>query len=510
MAYSIEEITSLIGAHRYGNADAEIQWLLTDSRSLTFPETSLFFALRTPIRDGSIYIPQLYRRGVRNFVVSEDQEDWEKRYPDCNFLVTPDSLIALQRLAERHREKFDLPIVAVTGSNGKTIVKEWLYQLLCQDYRVERSPKSYNSQIGVPLSIWLLDQQTQIGIFEAGISQPLEMQRLQDIIQPTIGVITNIGEAHQENFASREAKCLEKLKLFEECQDIVYNEDDPLIAKCIVKKGFKAHLLGWSRQNPNAYLYIGKVEKTDNKSSFTFRYKGTDYQTYIPFTDDASVEDAISALAVSLLIGLKPEVAALRLTTLEPVAMRLEVKQGINGNTLINDSYNNDLTSLDIALDFMNRRQNRKGHTFTLVLSDILQSGMSEEELYTRVAQLVNGRHIDRLVGVGDAIGNHMELFEMERHHFKTTEQLINSGLLQGLRHEVILIKGARAFNFDRITARLEQKVHQTILEVDLNALVANLNHYRSFMKPETKMVCMVKASAYGAGAVEVASVRVL
>ena len=505
MAYSIEEITSLIGAHRYGNADAEIQWLLTDSRSLTFPETSLFFALRTPIRDGSIYIPQLYRRGVRNFVVSEDQEDWEKRYPDCNFLVTPDSLIALQRLAERHREKFDLPIVAVTGSNGKTIVKEWLYQLLCQDYRVERSPKSYNSQIGVPLSIWLLDQQTQIGIFEAGISQPLEMQRLQDIIQPTIGVITNIGEAHQENFASCEAKCLEKLKLFEECQDIVYNEDDPLIAKCIVKKGFKAHLLGWSRQNPNAYLYIGKVEKTDNKSSFTFRYKGTDYQTYIPFTDDASVEDAISALAVSLLIGLKPEVAALRLTTLEPVAMRLEVKQGINGNTLINDSYNNDLTSLDIALDFMNRRQNRKGHTFTLVLSDILQSGMSEEELYTRVAQLVNGRHIDRLVGVGDAIGNHMELFEMERHHFKTTEQLINSGLLQGLRHEVILIKGARAFNFDRITARLEQKVHQTILEVDLNALVANLNHYRSFMKPETKMVCMVKASAYGAGAVEVA-----
>ena len=505
MAYSIEEITSLIGAHRYGNADAEIQWLLTDSRSLTFPETSLFFALRTPIRDGSIYIPQLFRRGVRNFVVSEDQEDWEKRYPDCNFLVTPDSLIALQRLAERHREKFDLPIVAVTGSNGKTIVKEWLYQLLCQDYRVERSPKSYNSQIGVPLSIWLLDQQTQIGIFEAGISQPLEMQRLQDIIQPTIGVITNIGEAHQENFASREAKCLEKLKLFEECQDIVYNEDDPLIAKCIVKKGFKAHLLGWSRQNPNAYLYIGKVEKTDNKSSFTFRYKGTDYQTYIPFTDDASVEDAISALAVSLLIGLKPEVAALRLTTLEPVAMRLEVKQGINGNTLINDSYNNDLTSLDIALDFMNRRQNRKGHTFTLVLSDILQSGMSEEELYTRVAQLVNGRHIDRLVGVGDAIGNHMELFEMERHHFKTTEQLINSGLLQGLRHEVILIKGARAFNFDRITARLEQKVHQTILEVDLNALVANLNHYRSFMKPETKMVCMVKASAYGAGAVEVA-----
>ena len=505
MAYSIEEITSLIGAHRYGNADAEIQWLLTDSRSLTFPETSLFFALRPPIRDGSIYIPQLYRRGVRNFVVSEDQEDWEKRYPDCNFLVTPDSLIALQRLAERHREKFDLPIVAVTGSNGKTIVKEWLYQLLCQDYRVERSPKSYNSQIGVPLSIWLLDQQTQIGIFEAGISQPLEMQRLQDIIQPTIGVITNIGEAHQENFASREAKCLEKLKLFEECQDIVYNEDDPLIAKCIVKKGFKAHLLGWSRQNPNAYLYIGKVEKTDNKSSFTFRYKGTDYQTYIPFTDDASVEDAISALAVSLLIGLKPEVAALRLTTLEPVAMRLEVKQGINGNTLINDSYNNDLTSLDIALDFMNRRQNRKGHTFTLVLSDILQSGMSEEELYTRVAQLVNGRHIDRLVGVGDAIGNHMELFEMERHHFKTTGQLINSGLLQGLRHEVILIKGARAFNFDRITARLEQKVHQTILEVDLNALVANLNHYRSFMKPETKMVCMVKASAYGAGAVEVA-----
>ena len=477
MNYTIEKITTLIGARRIGTADAQIGWLLTDSRSLCFPEGTLFFALKTPRNDGHRYISDLYRRGVRNFVVEQVPD---QPAADANYLKVPSPLAALQRLAERHRDEFDIPIVGITGSNGKTMVKEWLYQVLSPDHVVTRSPKSYNSQIGVPLSVWLLNEQTQIGLFEAGISQLGEMDALHDIIQPTIGVLTSIGAPHQENFRSLEEKCMEKLKLFHDAQVIIYNADDDLVSRCVRRSGFKGKKIGWRRD---------ELLST--------------YQ--LPFYDEASIECSLAVAATALYLGVTPEQLAERMARLEPVAMRLEVKEGQHGCTLINDSYNSDINSLDIALDFMSRRVNDQ-RCRTLLLSDILQSGQSAVELYSEVNSLCEKRGIDKLIGIGAQISAHAALFKLPNtSFFSTTDEFLHSDAFRQLHDEVVLIKGARAFGFDRITERLEQKVHETILEVNLNAVVDNLNFYRSFLKPETKLVCMVKADAYGAGAVEVA-----
>ena len=495
MNYNIEKITTLIGARRIGNADAQIGWLLTDSRSLCFPEETLFFALKTPRNDGHRYIADLYRRGVRNFVVEHLPD---QPAADANYLKVPSPLAALQRLAERHRDEFDIPIVGITGSNGKTMVKEWLYQLLSPQMTVTRSPKSFNSQIGVPLSVWLLNEQTQVGLFEAGISEMGEMEALRDIIQPTIGVLTSLGAAHQENFRSMEEKCMEKLQLFNGAKVIAYNSDDDVVSRCIRRCGFKGEKIGWSRENISAPLYIEAV----TNSQITYIYKGTRARYEIPSFDEASLQCSFACAAVALYLGVSPDQLAERMLQLEPVAMRLEVKEGQHGCTLINDSYNSDINSLDIALDFMSRRE---GTQRTLILSDIFQSGMTDAELYAEVNALCMKRGVGRLIGVGPRITAQASMFQLPASFFATTEEFLHSELFRTLHDEVILIKGARSFGFDRITELLELKVHETILEVNLNAVVNNLNFYRSFLKPETKLVCMVKADAYGAGAVEVA-----
>ena len=463
---------------------------------LCFPEETLFFALKTQRNDGHQYIEDLYRRRVRNFVVNgewltsilQSSNSSILKWSDANFLVVPSPLAALQRLAERHRDEFDIPIVGITGSNGKTMVKEWLYQLLSPSMTVTRSPKSYNSQIGVPLSVWLLNEQTQVGIFEAGISQLGEMDALRDIIQPTIGVMTSLGAAHQKNFRSMEEKCMEKLRLFQDAKVIVYNADDDLVSRCIRRSGFTGKKIGWRRDE-----MAGKYP--------------------LPFTDEASLQCSYACAAVALYLGVTPEQLAERMAKLEPVAMRLEVKEGQHGCTLINDSYNSDINSLDIALDFMARRGqsdnvngNVNGNRLTLILSDIFQSGMSDDELYGEVGRLCEQRGVTRFIGIGQALPTQAEKIKVEdKWFFADVDQFVHSDLFRSLHDEVILIKGARIFGFDRITELLEQKVHETILEVNLNAVVNNLNYYRSFLKPETKLVCMVKADAYGAGAVEVA-----
>ena len=507
MTYSIEKVTTLIGAHRYGEHAATIGFLLTDSRSLCFPEETLFFALRSGRNNGHDFIPDLYRRGVRNFVVDTLPADRETAYADANFLKVLSPLEALQRLAERHRDEFNIPIVGITGSNGKTIVKEWLFQLLSPSLAVTRSPRSYNSQIGVPLSVWLLGENSQVGVFEAGISQPGEMLALRDIIQPTVGVITNIGTAHQENFKSVEEKVQEKLKLFHDTDVIIYPEDSDVIAKCVAEDGFKGEHLAWSQKNADAPIYIKGVDKGDNSTKITYIYKKDKEETYtLPFIDEASVENSITCLAVCLSLGLTAEQIAKGMASLEPVAMRLEVKQGQHGCTLINDSYNSDINSLDIALDFISRRPDHKGRRRTLILSDILQSGMKKEKLYKEVSDLCVKRGVEKFIGVGQDLMEEADLIAVgEKYFFPDTATFIKSNVFNTLRDEVILIKGARAFGFDNISELLEQKVHETILEVNLRALVDNLNYYRSFMKPETKLVAMVKANAYGAGAVEVA-----
>ena len=509
MNYTIEKITTLIGARRIGTADAQIGWLLTDSRSLCFPEETLFFALKTARNDGHRYIADLYRRGVRNFVVENNAQlsTVNSQLQDANILIVPSPLEALQRLAERHRDEFNIPIVGITGSNGKTMVKEWLYQLLSPSMTVTRSPKSYNSQIGVPLSVWLLNEQTEVGLFEAGISQPDEMESLADIIQPTIGLLTSLGTAHQENFRSMEEKCMEKMQLFQHVKVLAYNSDDDIISRCIRRSGFKGEKIGWSRENQSAPLYIEAVTTTfDNSSSgtsVTYIYKGTRATYLLPFFDEASLQCSFACAAVALHLGVTPEQLAERMARLEPVAMRLEVKEGQHGCLLINDSYNNDINSLDIALDFMARRE---GKQRTLILSDIFQSGMADAELYAEVNALCVKRGVNKLIAIGPRITAQRSTFNVQHStFFTTTDEFLQSDAFRQLHDEVILIKGARAFGFDRITEQLEQKVHETILEVNLNAVVDNLNYYRSFLKPETKLVCMVKADAYGAGAVEVA-----
>ena len=504
MSNSIEEIASVIGAKRIGNHPAHIDWILTDSRSLCFPEETLFFALKTKRNDGHKYIADLYERGVRNFVVGTLTTEPES-YPDANFLVVGSPLKALQRLASRHREQFQVPVVGITGSNGKTIVKEWLYQILSPERIITRSPRSYNSQIGVPLSVWMMNEHTELGIFEAGISEMGEMEALKPIIQPTIGVLTNIGGAHQENFTSLQDKCMEKLQLFKDCDVIVYNGDNELISSCVSKSLFTAREIAWSTKDNERPLFIESIQKDDTGTTIKYRYLGFFKEYRIPFIDDASIENSLHCLAVALYLMVSPEDIAERMLHLEPIAMRLEVKEGKNGCILINDSYNSDFASLDIALDFMARRTEDKERKRTLILSDILETGQSGKLLYRQVAELVHSRGVNRIIGVGEEISASASRFEIEKNFFRSTSELIESGILSTLKNEVVLIKGARMFHFDQITDLLELKVHETILEINLNALTDNLNFYRNKLKPETKMVCMVKASAYGAGSFEIA-----
>ena len=504
MRISIENVTKILNANRVGTYPAEIDWILTDSRSLCFAEDTLFFALKTKRNDGHKYIPDLYERGVRNFVVSDLPQNLDD-YVDTNFLQLPNPLKGLQRLAEKYRSQFEVPVVGITGSNGKTIVKEWLYQLLSPEKIITRSPRSYNSQIGVPLSVWLLNETTELGIFEAGISEMGEMEALQSIIRPSIGILTNIGGAHQENFYSVPDKCMEKLTLFKECDVVVYDGDNELISACVSKSLFGAREIAWSRKDNERPLYIASIEKGDSSTTIRYRYLGMPNEYTIPFIDDASIENSLHCLAVCLYMMLPAEKITERMAHLEPIAMRLEVKEGKNGCVLINDSYNSDLASLDIALDFMSRRSEDKGRKRTLILSDLLETGQTPKLLYRQVADLVQNRGIDKIIGVGEEIRSAASRFDMEKYFFRTTEELLASDLIGQLRNEVVLVKGSRSFHFDDISDRLELKVHETILEINLNALVNNLNHYRSYLKPDTKMVCMVKASAYGAGSYEIA-----
>ena len=498
--YTIDEIEQVVGAQRKGSAPARINWLLIDSRSLCFPEESLFFALKTEKNDGHKYIDDLYKRGVRNFVVSAKSVD-EALYDiegmaDANFLVVNSPLQALQDLAAYHRCNLDIPVIAITGSNGKTTVKEWLYQLLSPDYSVCRSPRSYNSQVGVPLSVWLINKHHDIAIIEAGISKPGEMEKLQRIILPSIGVMTNIGVAHQENFMSYDIKCSEKMKLFKGCQSVVINSDSTTIQRCAstLSEGVK-----------RLSLKVIRVDKDDNSATVHFEHEEQRGQYTIHFIDQASIDNSITCFTTILALHTSISIDELcrRMERLEQVAMRLEVKDGKRGCTLINDSYNSDVQSLDIALDFMSRRPETRRQRRTLILSDILQSGESPRSLYSRVAQMAATRGIEKVIGVGKDIAECADFFPMEHYTFLSTSALIRSDVFENLKDEFILIKGARRFNFDKLSDLLTLKVHQTILEVNLNALVNNVRYYRHFMSPETKMVCMVKASGYGIGSLE-------
>ena len=507
MQYTVEQIKEILKANgRLAVPDSKVTRLLTDSRSLTFPEETLFFAIRTKHGDGHNYIKALYNKGVRNFVVNDATSFSD--ITDANFIVTGDSLAALQTIAVHHRSLFDIPVVGITGSDGKTIVKEWLYQLTAGNYNVTRSPRSYNSQIGVPLSVWMLNEESTLGIFEAGISQRKEMGKLQQIIKPNIGIITNISGAHQENFATLQQKCAEKLQLLCGCDIIIYNADDRILADCIEHSALPSREIAWSRIDPERPLYIESVTIEENSTAVRYRYLTIEGNYRIPFVDNASIENSINCLAAALYLMVPPTTIAERMTQLEPIAMRLEVKEGKRGCMIINDSYNADTASLDIALDFMERRcKTMQGLGRTLILADIKQTGEKTETLYRNVVDCLKEHCIEKFIGIGSDISSQADLFYstgMECHFFADTEELLASPVIKKLQKECILVKGSRSFHFEDVTEVLEKKVHQTILEVNLNALRDNLNYYRNNLSAGTKTVGMVKASAYGAGALEV------
>ena len=506
MNYQIREIAGMIEASCPVVVDRTINALLTDSRAIAVPGDTLFFAFQTQTNDGHKYIGDLYRMGVRNFVISKSLPEY-KQMEGANFLLVDNPLKALQQVAAYHRRRFSMPVIGITGSNGKTVVKELLYQLIHADFNIVRSPRSYNSQIGVPLSVWEMDKRHTLGIFEAGISYPHEMDALRPMIAPTIGVITNIGEAHQENFKSVQEKCLEKLSLFTDADVILYNADDQLITSALEASGLSCKAAGWSRRDADATLFVNKIEKGATTTRLRCTMAGITHDYVIPFTDNGFIEDIIHCIAV--MAYLKPSTLTDRdasFASLEPVAMRLEVKQGVNGCQLINDSYNSDVNSLSVALNFQHSRKAGKTLKSTVILSDILQSGFPLQLLYQHVAEQLRRKHVGRIIGIGPDISAHVSLFEgMEKDFYPSTEAFIKQFKQQQFQNELILIKGSRSFHFEQITELLVKKVHETILEVNLDAIVHNFNYYRSRLRPQTKISCMVKAFGYGVGSFEIA-----
>ena len=504
MKYTISEINKALGLKSTKINESTITILLTDSRKISNPEETLFFAIQSKTNDGHLYIQDLYIQGVRNFVVSSKRPEWSK-LSNANFLVVKDPLMALQKLATYHRQKFQMPVIGITGSNGKTIVKEWLYHLLQSDYNIVRSPRSYNSQTRVPLSVWQLDQSATLGIFEAGISMPDEMEHLESIIHPTIGVFTKLGEAHQENFASLQQKCKEKLELFINSEVIIYNEDNAVLTRCVEDMAMSHKTFTWSFKNRENPLYISSVKTEDNKTTIYYSFLGFETSLEIPFIDGASIENAISSLATLLYLRILPEEIKERMAKLEPVAMRLDVREGKNGCILINDTYNSDFNSIKIALEFQNQRKVDASLKKTLILSDIFQSGLLPKTLYRKVSEIIEENNIDKIIGVGKDISQFSSFFSMEKQFFVTTEDFIKSQIWKEFKNELILVKGSRSFHFEKIIALLEKRVHETVLEVNLDALVHNFNFYKSKVASNVKLISMVKANGYGAGATEIA-----
>jgi len=497
--YTIEEIAKIVDGKIIENQhnSTVIKNILFDSRLLVEPDSTLFFALSSDRNDGHKYINELYGKGVRAFVVNHSFTI----NSDATLIVVGDTLAALQKLAAHHRGQFNIPVIGITGSNGKTIVKEWLYQILSPTFSVVRSPKSYNSQIGVPLSVWQMNESHDIAIFEAGISRPNEMRNLSEIIRPTIGVFTNIGPAHGKNFKSLEQKIEEKLELFRSKLNIcVYCKDQELVASSIERSEIKT--FSWSKKNTNCDLFIDSI-KSSVTTTIRAIYQGKEVETVIPFIDDAAIENAIHCWCIALIFNIPENVIKERMSRLESVEMRMELKAGINNCLIINDAYNNDRNALGIALDFMNaQRHDNK----VLVLSDIMQSELKEDELYPYIAQLIENKGVDVLIGIGKEISKYKSQIKIKSYFYDSTNDFLANHPMQSFENQIILLKGARNFEFERIMKVLQKKSHETVLEINLDSLVKNLNYYRGKLKKGTKLMAMVKAFAYGSGNHEISN----
>lgn len=502
--YSLGSISKVINAKLIGNSNLLVNSIIIDSRKVVASANSLFFALVGDQHDGHNFIGELHSKGVGLFVVSAIN-NFPELYPDASFLQVENTLVALQQLAKYHREHFHYPVIGITGSNGKTIVKEWLAQLLAHDRRVVRSPKSYNSQVGVPLSILEMSPNFDLAIFEAGISKPNEMNKLQAIISPEVGIFTNVGSAHQENFKSLESKASEKMMLFASSKALIYCKDHDLIDSLASEQAAKSdlHLFSWGR-SINSDIVLQGARKTDSRTIISVNFQDKHVEFVIPFTDSASIENALHSLSAMVYLGADIEVVAQRMETLMPVAMRLELKEGVNGCTIINDSYNSDVGSLSIALDFL--AQQRQHPARMLILSDILQSGLKPDQLYQEVAKLIKEKGVDKTICIGQVISRYKEYFPLSTVFFERTQDFLDADLRQSFSNTAILLKGSRPFHFEKISSLLEQKTHRTLLEINLDALVHNLNYFKGLLKPSVKVMVMVKAFSYGSGSHEIAN----
>ncbi len=488
------------------------QYLLADSRQLSFAARSIFFALTGEHHDGHRFLSDLYQRGVREFVVEKSAltptlKAKLELWTDATVWVVPDSLKALQNLVARHRAQFDIPVVGITGSNGKTIVKEWLTQLLAPSERVVASPKSYNSQIGVPLSVWNLNETHTIALFEAGLSRPHEMERLEPIIRPTVGIFTNIGSAHDEGFRSRKQKITEKLRLFTHAQKLIFCKNHAEIdeeVRLILRQVNPAlQTISWGN-TPAAEVGVA-YDLLENKTVINFTRSLGNHRFETHFRNEAALENLTHCLVFLLDFGLNPEVIQERIRSLRPVSMRLQLKEGIHHSYVIDDTYNNDFQGLAIALNFLGQQESRSRRA--VILSDVLQSGQAAEELYGTINQLFLEKKIDLLVGIGKEVTEQSGLFQItEKYFYPDTDSFLKEFSLDRIADSVVLVKGARPFQFEKIVNRLQQKVHGTVLEINLDALTHNLNYYRNKVGAGTKIMVMVKAFAYGSGSAEVAN----
>ncbi len=480
--------------------DSEITYLLTDSRKILSSTKCLFFAIQGPRNDGHQHIASAYEQGVRQFVVEKEID--LKKVPLANVIRVASSVAALQRLAASHRAQFDYPVIGITGSNGKTIVKEWLFQMLNEDYHCVKNPGSYNSQVGAPLSVWQMTDYHNLGIFEAGISLPGEMERLQQIIQPTIGLITNIGTAHDEGFSSIREKLNEKLKLFTQAQTLIYCYDHHEIREALNNNDLKLpKVIAWG-ENEGSNVLLKYINHDTINISGLFG----NLEIMLPFIDSASRENVLHGIMVLLHLGIDPAAIQRKVDMLRAIPMRLELKMGINQCQIVDDSYNNDLGGVRIGLDFLQglNKQNR-----TLILSDVLQSGLTLEELSEQVASLLIEKNIQKFVGIGFGFHSHQNPFRdlpVDKKFYLTTEDFIRDANWSDFSNEAILVKGARVFHFEKIIQLLQKKIHGTVMEIDMGAMVHNLNFFRSLLKPNVRLMAMVKAFAYGSGSNEIAS----
>ena len=495
----MNEITEIINGTLHSGIPVEITEYSIDSRSVVTPEHTLFFALTGNNHNGHDYLRTLYTDGVRAFVISEFREEFNQ-LTGANFIVVENVLTALQQLAAHHRQHTQAEVIGITGSNGKTVVKEWLYQLLANDHAVYRSPRSYNSQVGVPLSLLGIDPKTEIAIIEAGISQKGEMQHLQQMIQPTIGIFTHLGDAHGENFASREEKLAEKAQLFTSCQWVIGQTGEALeYIKTRVPSTTSFLLWG---EDPKADIHVKTMNIALGHREVQVTFGNKHFILDIPFPDIASYENCMNAVSILLLKQYSPDVITSRVQQLSAIAMRMEIKDGINNCTLVNDYYNSDPSSFQLALNILATQDASKERV--VILSDFMDTGKAGDDLYPSIAETLRQANISLFIGIGKHLSGHRHDFSANSRFYEDTEHFLRQEERDNFNNQIILIKGARAFQFEYIAGFLQKQSHSTILEVDLDAMVHNLNHFRSLT--DAHIAVMVKAFSYGSGSREIAS----